>query len=305
MEAVSDLSFFRLVAQLGSLRAVAQELGVTPPVVSKRLAAIERRLGVRLLNRTTRSSSITPEGEVYLSGATRILAEINELEQLVSSVRAAPRGLLRVEATLGFGRQHIGPAVADFVKNYPEVEVQLHLSDGAAATPETVFDVAIRFGEPADGRVIARKLASNRRRLYASPLYLSASGIPSSPEDLTQHSCIVIRESEAAYGTWRLESENRKKTIKVRSSLSTNHGEVALDWALSGHGIVMRSEWEAAAHVSAGRLRVILPDWSTPAADIYAVYPERMHMSSRVRAFLDFLLHRFERQRTGAVPSAR
>ncbi|GAA4328269.1 LysR family transcriptional regulator [Pigmentiphaga soli] len=297
MEPVSDLSFFVLVAEMGSLRAVAQELGVTPPVVSKRLAAIERHLGVRLLNRTTRRSSITPEGRLYLEGAQRILGEIAELEQHVTGAHTAPKGLLRVEATLGFGRLHIGPAMTEFARRYPEVELQLHLSDGVSSARESMFDIAIRFGEPADGRIIARRLACNRRRLYAAPRYLERAGTPQAPEDLADHSCIVIRESEAAYGTWRLESRHRRKTVKVRGPVSTNHGEVALSWALAGQGIVMRSEWEAAAHVRAGKLRTVLDSWSTPDADIYAVYPERMHMSSRVRSFLDFLLQRFERQR--------
>src|SRR5947208_7286042 len=163
MDSFSELNLFALVARHRNLAAAARELGVTPPAVSKRLAQLERRLGVRLLNRTTRRMSLTEEGEVYLEHSRRILEEIEAMERLVSSRRAAPKGLLRVNATLGFGRSYIAPAVSVFVRRYPEIQVQLQLTDRPMNLGDEAFDVGIRFGELPDARAVARKIAANRR----------------------------------------------------------------------------------------------------------------------------------------------
>ena len=249
MNSLSDLAFFTVLVKQGSLAAVARELGVTPPAVTKRLANLERRLGVRLLNRTTRTMSVAHEGEIYLAEAARILVEIEELERLVSRSRAVPKGLLRVNATFGFGRKYVGPAVSDFIKRYPEVEVQLQLSDRPLNLADQAFDIGIRIGELPDARIIARKIASNERLLCASPHYLKDHAAPTIPRDLQKQSCIVLRENEAAYGTWHLSRGKRQETIKVRGALSTNDGEIALEWALAGHGVLMRSEWDVAPYL--------------------------------------------------------
>ncbi|HCN89196.1 MAG TPA: LysR family transcriptional regulator [Oxalobacteraceae bacterium] len=295
MDAVSDLAFFSLLLKQGSLAAVARELGVTPPVVTKRLSSVEKRLGVRLLNRTTRRMSLTHEGEVYLTNGARILADIEELELTVASSRAIPKGLLRVNATFGFGRKHIAPAVSDFAKQYPEVEVQLQMTERPMNLADMAFDVGVRIGELPDARMTARKIASNRRVLCAAPVYLGKAGAPSRPHDLQGHDCIVIRENDAAYGIWHLSSGHKKETVKVRGALSTNDGEAALGWALDGHGIIMRSEWDAAPYLRSGRLSPVLADWSLPGADIFAVYPERLNLSAKVSAFVNFLVERFKR----------
>lgn len=294
MDAVSDLAFFALLLKEGSMVAVARELGVTPPVVTKRLAALEQRLGVRLLNRTTRRMSVTHEGELYLTNGARILADIEELELQVASSRAAPKGLLRVNATIGFGRRHIAPAVSDFAQLYPEVEVQLQMTDRPLNLADTAFDVGIRIGELPDTRLTARRIAANRRLLCASPLYLARAGTPATPQDLQRHDCIIIREDYAAYGAWQLGNGRRQETVKVRGTLSTNDGETAVAWALAGHGILMRSQWDAAPYLRSGRLCAVLEEWTLPQADIYAVYPERLNLSAKVRAFIDFLAERFQ-----------
>jgi LysR family transcriptional regulator, transcriptional activator for dmlA len=293
MNSLSDLAFFPVLVKQGSLAAVARELGVTPPAVTKRLANLEHRLGVRLLNRTTRTMSVTHEGEIYLAEAARILAEIEELEQLVSRSRAVPKGLLRVNATFGFGRKYVGPAVSDFIKRYPEVEVQLQLSDRPLNLADQAFDIGIRIGEMPDARIIARKIASNRRLLCASPSYLKEHDAPAIPRDLQKHKCIVLRENEAAYGTWHLNRGKRQETIKVRGALSTNDGEIALEWALAGHGILIRSEWDVAPYLRSGRLSQVLEEWTLPSSDIFAVYPERLNLSAKVTAFVDFVSDRF------------
>ncbi len=293
MDAFSDLTFFSHVVKQGSLAAAAQEMGVTPSTVSKRLAALELRLGVRLLHRTTRRISLTPEGETYLVEGARVLAELEALERTVAGSRAQPKGLLRVSGTLGFGRRHLAPALSAFAKRYPEVEVQLHLSDRPVNLVELGFDLQVRFGDLPDARLTARRLAANRRLLLASPAYLGRAGEPATPRDLAQHACIFIREGDEIFGTWHLSNGARQETVKVRGPLSTNDGETALAWALEGHGILMRSLWDAAAYVRAGQLSVVLPDWSLPAADIYAVFPTRSHLSAKTRALVDFLVDWF------------
>jgi len=289
------MAFFSLLARCGSFSATARELDVTTPAISKRLAQMEARLGVQLLNRTTRRISPTPEGEIYLSHARRILAEIDDMEQLVSSAVAAPKGLLRVNATLGFGRSHIAPLISDFVKLHPDMQVQLQLTVNPPPVSDDAFDVCVRFGEPPDARVIARKLAPNRRLLCAAPAYLVRHGTPKVPHDLIQHNCIGIRQGDEAYGIWRLSSGKRTETVKVRGNLSTSDGEIAVNWALAGHGIVMRAEWDVARYLRSGRLRQVLENYQTPPADIHAVYPQRHQVSARVRAFVDFLAAHFEK----------
>ena len=290
------MAFFSLLARCGSFSATARELNVSTPAVSKRLAQMEARLGVQLLNRTTRRVSLTPEGETYLAHARRILADIADMEQLVSRTQSTPQGLLRVNATLGFGRSHIAPLISDFVRSHPQVQVQLQLSVDPPPLASDAFDVCIRFGEPPDARVIARRIAPNRRLLCAAPAYLAQRGTPKIPSDLARHDCIGIRQGDDAYGQWRLSPARKPdavEVVKVRGGLSTNDGEIAVNWALEGHGIVMRAEWDVARYLRSGRLVQVLADHHTPPADIYAIYPQRHQAAARVRAFVDFLVGRF------------
>jgi DNA-binding transcriptional LysR family regulator len=300
----SELAFFSLLVQQGSLTRAARELGLTGPAVSRRLAQLEQRLGVRLLTRTTRRMSLTPEGELYLAESRRILGEIDALEQTLTRTRAEPRGLLRIHATYGFGRRQLAPAVSDFVRLYPAVDIQLTLGDQALMPGDQSFDIAIRFGEPPEARVVARKIASNQRYLFASPAYLARRGQPLDPDDLGSHDCIVIREGSGAFGTWTLCAGKQCRNVKVSSKLSTNHGEVAVDWALDGHGILLRSLWDTAAELRADRLVRVLPEWSGSPADIYALYPQRLNLSAKVRVFLDFLTERFAAYRSATDGNA-
>lgn len=302
MDRISDLEFFVRLVQQGSLAALARELGVTPPAVTARLAQLEKRLGVRLLNRTTRRISVTHEGEVYLEKGARLLAELQELEQSVSNSRAVPKGLLRVNATFGFGRRHIAPAVVAFARRYPQVEVQLDLTDRSVNLADQAFDIGIRFGTVPDSRLVARRVVRNRRLLCASPGYLAEHGTPATPRDLQTHRCIVLRENDAAYGTWHLERGSRQETVKVRGTLSTNDGETGVQWALAGFGILMRSEWDIHEHIAAGRLVPVLNDWTLPSADIFAVYPGRANLSAKVSAFIDFLVEWFKRDAAWTQP---
>ncbi len=293
----ADLGFFSVLASVGSLSAAARELGITTPAVSKHLALMESRVGVTLINRTTRRMSLTPEGELYLEHARRILGDIDHMEALLGVSKATPKGLLRVNATLGFGRSHVAPLISKFARKYPQVEVQLQLSVNPPMLTEDAFDVCIRFGAPPDTRVIARRLAPNRRLLCAAPSYLAKRGIPKVPNDLTRHNCIGIRQGEEAYGVWRLTSGRGKsattEAIKTRGTLTTNDGEIAVNWALDGHGILMRAEWDIERYLKSGRLVQVLPQCHTPDADLYAVYPQRHQLAARVRAFVDFVAQSF------------
>lgn len=294
----ADLGFFSALAAAGSLSAAARELGITTPAVSKHLALMESRLGVALVVRTTRRMSLTPEGELYLHSARRILGEIDGMHEMLGVAKATPQGLLRVNATLGFGRSHVAPLISRFVRKHPQVEVQLQLSVDPPPLTEDAFDVCIRFGAPPDSRVIARRIAANRRLLCASPAYLARHGVPRVPDDLTRHNCIGIRQGEEAYGVWRLASGRAAsarastvatEAVKIRGNLTTNDGEIAVNWALDGHGILMRAEWDIARYLRNGRLVHVLPQFHTPDADIHAVYPQRHQLAARVRAFVDFI----------------
>lgn len=287
--ASAEMAFFQVLMRCGTLSAAARELGLTTPAISRRLALLEARLGVHLLNRTTRRISLTTEGEEYLTQARRILADIEDVEHQLSRSMAEPRGLVRVNATLGFGRSHVAPLISRFCKTYPGVQVQFHLSVTPPALSEDAFDVCVRFGEPPDARVIARKLAANRRLLCASPAYLARHGTPRTPADLGRHNCISIHHGDEAYGLWRLTSGRRTQAVKVSGSMSTNDGDIAVAWALDGHGILMRAEWDIAKYLRSGRLRQVLENYATPPADIYAVYPQRHQKARRVTAFVEFL----------------
>lgn len=293
----AELGFFVSLATCGSLSGAARELGVSTAAVSKRLAQMEARLGLPLVNRTTRRMSLTPDGEVLLEHARRILDDIADLDQLLGASKGQPKGQLRVNATLGFGRLHVAPAISQYVLRYPEVDVQLQLSVRPPPLTDDQFDVCIRFGAPADARVIAKKLANNRRLLCASPGYLAARGAPASPADLVRHNCIFIRQGDDAHGTWRLHRDGADapgETVKVRGNLATNDGETAVNWALDGHGILLRAEWDVARYLDSGRLVQVLPQFLTPDADIYAVYPQHRQQSARVRTLVAFLAQAFD-----------
>ncbi|MEN5163597.1 LysR family transcriptional regulator [Achromobacter kerstersii] len=290
----SELQLVVELARAGGMSAAARQLDVTPAAVSKRLAQIEARLGVRLFNRSTRRLSLTAEGEVYLESARRILGEIEDLDQLIASRQDSPRGRLKVNAPLGFGRSYIAPAIADFAKLYPDVSLQLQLTDSPADFVQDAFDVAVRFGDQPDTRLIARKIAPNCRLVCASPSYLKTHGVPVTPHDLTRHQCIVLRQNEDAYSLWRFTKGRRSETVKVRGALSSNDGEVTLTWGLAGLGILQRAEWDLARYLRSGRLVRVLEDYALPQADIYAVFPERHHLSAKVRVFVDFLVNYFQ-----------
>ncbi len=304
LESRADFAFFATLAKCGSLTAAARAFDVTPSAVSKWLAQLERRLGVRLLARSTRRLALTNEGELYLAEGRRILADIESLERTLASSRARPAGLLKVNASLGFGRAQVAPAVSRFKSRHPEVEVQLLLTSRPLSLADGEADVTVRFGEPPDARLVARRIAAHRRRIYASPRYFRDRERPVVPHDLVRHNCLVVRQDDKAYGQWQFAKGRRTESVKVRGDLSSNDGGVVLAWALAGHGILMRSEWDAGPHVRRGALEVLLPDYALPPADLYAAHLPKHNLAAKVSAFVDFLATQFRDGPAGTVGAA-
>jgi DNA-binding transcriptional LysR family regulator len=289
LDTETPMGLFQLVATRGSLSAAARELGISTSAVSKRLARLERHLGVRLLHRTTRRLSLTDEGDLYLQGAARILADIDDLEHRVGNRRVTPQGLLRVNAPFGFGRRHVAPGLLEFARRYPDVQVQLDLSDRPLPLVEEGYDVGIRVGSPGDTALVARRLAGNHRAVCAAPAYLARRGVPRTPRDLALHDCLILRQDGADYALWRFSSAGRTETVRVRGSLASNDGEVVRDWAIAGHGLMLRSWWDVADVVARGELVTVLDGYRTPEANVYAVYPIPRNLPAKVRLLVEFL----------------
>lgn len=289
----ADLYFFDALMSAGSLSAVALRLGVTPSAASKRLILLEKRLGMTLVNRSTRRMSPTAEGLVYLDHARSILAQIEALDRQMFTLKSQPEGLIRVNATLGFGRSYIQPLLSRFIKKYPAITIQLFLTPFPPPVSDNAFDLSIQFGKPPQRNVRTRLLAQNRRLLVASAAYLARAGRPLVPQDLLKHNCIVIKQDELPYSEWILSNGKSTDKVPISGNLITNDGYVGVQWALDGHGVVMRAQWDVARYMRSGRLVQVLPNYSTPNADIYAVYREQPHTTARMTLLLDFLSRSF------------
>jgi LysR family transcriptional activator of dmlA len=287
-----DLRVFIQVAEKASFAAAAADLGVSVAYISKRIRALEETLNTRLLHRTTRRVSVTEQGEKVLHRAKQILDDIDQLFEEVAQTRQTPRGVLRISSSFGFGRQHVAPALAALTEQYPELAVRFEVFDRLIDVTGEGFDLDVRIGEEIASHLIARKLADNRRLVCAAPAYLEARGEPQTLTELAIHECLVIKERDHPFGLWRLESAGGEKQIRVQGRLSSNHGEIALQWALQGKGILLRSAWDVMPLIETGELRHILPDyWQT--ANIWAVYPQRLADSAKVRACVEHLQHWF------------
>jgi len=289
--ALQEITVFTRIVGTGSLSAAARDLGMSPAVVSRRLAALEARLGVRLVNRTTRSLHLTDEGAAYFETCHRVLADIAEADAAVSAGRAEPRGILRVALPASFGNQHVAPLVPRFAERYPAVQLALSLSDRNVNVVEEGFDLAIRIADLADSSLAARKLAPNRRVVCASPGYLQRYGTPLTPEDLAQHNCLATDFAM----NWDYRAPNGKRgSVRVSGRYTCDNWEVLREWALAGLGDALKSTWDVRRHLEDGSLVSLLPGY-TFATDvaIYAVYPHRRHLPAKTRAFIEFLAESF------------
>ena len=314
----SDLELVLAVRDHGSLAAAAQSLDVAPPVVTKRLAALEARLGQRLFQRTTRRVSPTAEGEAVCERALGLLQGFAALEAELQERKSEPTGLIRLVATFGFGRLWLGPALANFQERYPRTEIQLQLTEQLPDLAAEGFDGAIWLWS-VQGRQaaqwVSRRLARNQRVLVASPRYLRQRAAPASLEALQEHACLVVRENGDAashrFDVWTLHRERAKtpERVRVRGPLSSNSGELVRDWCVEGRGIMLRSLWDVAPQLASGQLVRVLPNYSMPDADIHWLAPYRADAPRRIRLLIDFLVAQFQdspwKARAGAAsPSA-
>jgi DNA-binding transcriptional LysR family regulator len=288
MLTLEDLRFFAVVADAPSLAEAARRLDVTPPAVSQRLAALERRLGVRLGERSRRGLALTEEGELIAARARVMIGELEELESQLTARRSAFTGKLRIAAPLGFGRRWVAPLAAGFQIEHPSLDIELVLSDRPPVN-EGGFDLAVHIGELADSAGLVTKLAANDRVICAAPSYLAMHGAPADAAELRAHDCIALRENEEDATLWRFTRTGQPLSVRIRPHLATNDGEVARDWALAGRGIVVRSEWHVAADIEAGRLVRILPDLKPPPAPVMALLGHTRARLARTQGFLAHL----------------
>ena len=283
-----DLRVFVAVVRKGGFAAAAAEIGMSPAYVSKRIGILEAALGVKLFQRTTRRVLVTDEGERVHARALGILDGIDELMDDVAAGRREPRGRLRICSSFGFGRNVVAPAIARLAAGYPALQIRFEVFDRLVDTAAEGFDLDVRIGDEIAPHLVARKLMANHRILCAAPSYLARRGTPAALRDLAGHDCLAIKERDHPLGVWRLRGKNGDETVKVAGPLSTNHGEIALRWAVEGAGIVLRSRWDAQAWIEAGRLVQVLPDY-TQEANVWAVYPQRLAGSGKLRVCIEFL----------------
>jgi DNA-binding transcriptional LysR family regulator len=293
MDRLKQIEAFVSAATRGSLSAAARVEGVTPAIIGRRLDALEARLGVKLLLRTTRKLTITFEGQAFLEDCQKTLNDLANAEAAVSlgSVRAS--GQLRVSAPSGFGRRHVAPLVGDFMLTNPEVRVNLNLSDRLVDLVNENIDCAIRIGELTDSSLISVRLGEMRRMVVASPAYLVAHGVPRQPADLAAHECLSLGQQRG--WVFRDPEGGQVDTIKVGGTFECNDGAVLHDWALAGRGLAWRSLWEVGQDLKEGRLTSVLDAWQAPPMGIYAVFPQRKHLPLRVRLFIDLLKETYSR----------
>ncbi|MDP9900404.1 LysR family transcriptional regulator [Variovorax ginsengisoli] len=296
MDRLTQLESFVSIAARGSLTAAAKAEGVAPAVMGRRIDALEERLGVKLLLRSTRRLTLTHEGSAFLEDCQRLLVEFANAEASVSAGGVKASGHLRVTAPAGFGRRHVAPLVPRFHALHPEVTISLNLSDRVVDMAGENFDCAVRVGDLPDSSLVSLRLADNRRRCVATPAFLRRYGTPRHPGDLQRFACLTLSSDASQTRGWAFRvppaqggGEPEVIHLKPHGPLDCTDGQVLHDWCLAGHGIAWRSMWEVEAEIEAGLLVPVLDDFASPPNGIYAVFPQRKHLPLRVRLWLDFL----------------
>lgn len=289
MDRLKQIESFALVATKGSLTAAAQTEGVAPAVMGRRLDALEARLGVKLLLRTTRKLTLTHEGIAFLEDCQRLLAEFASAEASVSAGGVKASGHLRITAPAGFGRRHVAPLVPAFLSRHPEVSVSLNLSDRVVDIVNEGFDCAVRVGDLTDSSLISMRLADNRRLCVAAPSYLKRAGTPKHPSELMRHECLTLSSDASQTRGWAFRIDGQVLHLRPSGRLDCSDGQVLHDWCRQGLGLAWRSTWEVAAALQAGELVSVLDDFAAPPNGIFAVLPQRKHLPLRVRLWIDFL----------------
>jgi DNA-binding transcriptional LysR family regulator len=288
-----EMTAFVRAAALGGFSAAARELAVTPSGVAKLVTRLEDRLGVRLLNRTTRKLSLTAEGAAYFERARRIVADIKDAEAELGAFRRRPKGLLRISTVEAFGTRQLIPALPRFLERYPEIQVDVEFAERRVDLVKEGIDVAIRLGALEDSSLVARKICEFERSVCAAPAYLARHGTPRRPEDLLRHNCIVI-SGVPELRRWPFETRQGRKVIEVSGNVNANSGEALLALAMRGVGIIRLADFLSATEVAAGRLQLILEEFHSKAPlALHAVYPQGRHRSPKVAALVDFMLESF------------
>jgi len=292
MDKLTSIKAFARVVEHGGFAAAARELRLSRSAVSKYVIELERDLGVQLLARTTRSVAPTENGQAYYERCRAILSDLEEADLAVTRLQSEPRGLLRVNAPMSFGTLHLGRAIADFMARYPQLQIQLVLSDQLLDPVQEGFDVTLRIADLPSSSLIARRIAPAVRVICAAPSYLARRGTPTHPDDLRQHDCLAYGHL-ATGNQWKLVGPDGDHWIAIPWTLCTNNAEVLRDAAVQGRGIALLPTFIAGAELQEGRLRTVLADYKAPEIAVYAVYPETRHLSVKVRLFIDFLVERF------------
>ena len=286
-DVVAELQLFRAIADAGGLSAAARVLGSSPPAMSRRLAELERRLGVKLADRSARRFRLTDEGATYLEQGRHILEALRDLETEVASRGGAPRGRLRVGAPADLGRHYIAPLLAEFAIRHPGLKLHLVLSDAGLEVGEDGLDVAIRVGLPADPAVLTRKLLTSRRILCAAPSYLAEHGTPSCADDLLRHECLCLARRYGLQDRWRFSEGTDTKIVQVRGALTSSDGEVLRVWALEGRGLSLEAHWDVAGDIKDGRLVPVLDGLCAGTIELYATYLPSKPIPASIRLFVE------------------
>ncbi len=288
MDKLKQMQTFVAVATRGSLTSAATAEGVAAAIIGRRIDALEARLGIKLMIRTTRRLSLTKEGEAFLEDCQRILAEIDSAESAVAAGGARTAGHLRITAPAGFGRRHVAPLVPRFLASHPDVTLSLNLSDRVVDLVNEGYDCAIRIGDLVDSNLVGVRLAANRRVVVGAPSYLARAGTPRTPEDLSRHHCLGFGANTQQRG-WLFRAGKGTRVVRVHGRVDCNEASVLTEWALAGHGLAWRSLWEVGEHLASGALVEVLADHAAPENGIYAVVAQRKHLPVRVRTWIDFL----------------
>ncbi len=295
MDEVSDLRLFARLIEAGTISAAAQVLKSSPAAVSRRLARLEARLGVRLITRTSRHFEPTDEGRLFYERCTSILREIGKAEAEATSRSTTPSGDLKISAPMGLGRRHVAAMIQRFSDRYPDVRVQLVLSDAGLDVVDDSLDIAIRVGLPLDTGVVARKLLSQRRIVCGSPAYFDRFGVPRIPEDLIRHNCICLVRRRGVFDKWQFEVDGQPREVRVAGTLSSNSSEVLVDWALDGKGLALLAAWDIGDALRTGKLQECLKDCWCDVIELYAIFVSKRHLPLRIRTFIDHIAEEFER----------
>ena len=291
MDKLKQIESFVAVAAKGSLTAAAKAEGVAPAVIGRRIDALEERLGVKLMVRTTRRITLTHEGSAFLDDCQRVLADLAGAEASVSAGGVKASGHLRVTAPAGFGRRHVAPMVPRFIERHPDVHVSLNLSDRVIDIVGEHFDCAVRVGDMPDSSLVGVRLADNRRQCVAAPGYLKRAGTPKTPADLHRHECLTLSSDASQTRGWAFMVDGAVTHLRPGGRLDCSDGQVLHEWCLQGLGIAWRSTWEVDADIAGGRLAAVLDEFAAPPNGIYAVFPQARHLPLRVRLWVDFLKH--------------